>query len=62
MWGVSVTLSYILGIHFGLGLIGIWISFIADEWLRGIIMLRRWKSRVWIRKTFIKNEEPINHN
>ncbi|MBM7586484.1 putative MATE family efflux protein [Bacillus pakistanensis] len=62
MWGVSVTLSYLLGIHFGLGLIGIWISFIADEWLRGIIMLHRWKSRVWIRKTFIKNEDPIHLN
>ncbi len=57
MWGVSVTISYILGIHFGLGLIGIWISFIADEWLRGIIMLYRWRSKVWIQKTFIKQEE-----
>ncbi|MCA1056776.1 MATE family efflux transporter [Rossellomorea aquimaris] len=52
MWGVSVTLSYILGIWFGLGLVGIWISFIADEWLRGIIMLKRWKSKVWMNKGF----------
>ncbi|WP_040681185.1 MATE family efflux transporter [Paenisporosarcina sp. TG20] len=58
MWGVSVTISYILGIHYGFGLIGIWISFIADEWLRGIIMLRRWKSKKWIEKTFIKEEQP----
>ncbi|MBB6453691.1 putative MATE family efflux protein [Salirhabdus euzebyi] len=55
MWGVSVTLSYFLGIVLGLGLIGIWISFIADEWLRGLIMLRRWKSRVWERKSFVGN-------
>lgn len=57
MWGVSVTVSYLLGIHFGLGLIGVWISFIADEWLRGIIMLLRWKSKVWITKSFIKQDE-----
>ncbi|MBM6617116.1 MATE family efflux transporter [Bacillus suaedaesalsae] len=57
MWGVSVTISYVLGIHYGLGLIGVWISFIADEWLRGIIMLFRWKSRVWMNKTFMKQEE-----
>jgi putative MATE family efflux protein len=57
MWGVSVTLSYILGIWFGLGLIGIWISFIADEWLRGIIMLKRWRSKVWIHKRFIQNDK-----
>jgi putative MATE family efflux protein len=53
MWGVSVTLSYVLGIWFGLGLIGIWISFIADEWLRGLIMLKRWRSKVWMKKSFV---------
>ncbi|MCC5803024.1 MATE family efflux transporter [Rossellomorea vietnamensis] len=57
MWGVSVTLSYILGIWFGLGLIGIWISFIADEWLRGIIMLKRWRSKKWIHKRFIQHDK-----
>ncbi|KAA0565236.1 MATE family efflux transporter [Rossellomorea aquimaris] len=57
MWGVSVTLSYILGIWFGLGLIGIWISFIADEWLRGIIMLKRWRSKVWIQKRFVQSNK-----
>ncbi|MFC0189165.1 MATE family efflux transporter [Fictibacillus aquaticus] len=47
MWGLSVPLSYILGITSGLGLVGIWIAFIADEWLRGLLMLRRWKQRAW---------------
>ncbi|WP_433748847.1 MATE family efflux transporter [Falsibacillus pallidus] len=54
MWGVSVTISYVLGVGFGLGLIGIWISFIADEWLRGLLMLRRWKSKIWLRKSFLQ--------
>ncbi len=53
MWGVSVTISYVLGIWAGLGLVGIWISFIADEWLRGMIMLKRWQSKAWIQKGFI---------
>ncbi|WP_299092693.1 MATE family efflux transporter [uncultured Metabacillus sp.] len=52
MWGVSVPVAYLLGIHFDLGLIGVWIAFIADEWLRGIIMLHRWKSRAWMTKSF----------
>jgi putative MATE family efflux protein len=51
-WGVSVPIAYILGIHFNLGLVGVWIAFIADEWIRGIIMLYRWKSRTWITKRF----------
>ncbi|WP_170006690.1 MATE family efflux transporter [Bacillus fonticola] len=57
MWGVSVTLSYVLGIVFGLGLVGIWIAFIADEWLRGILMLLRWRSRVWMSKVFVKKKD-----
>ncbi|WP_409978448.1 MATE family efflux transporter [Anoxybacteroides rupiense] len=54
MWGVSVVLSYILGIYFGLGLIGIWISFIADEWLRGLFMLWRWRSKTWCHKSLVQ--------
>ncbi|KAF0818061.1 MULTISPECIES: MATE family efflux transporter [unclassified Cytobacillus] len=56
MWGVSVTLSYVLGIYFGLGLAGIWIAFIADEWLRGLLMLWRWRSRVWVSKSFVSSK------
>ncbi|MBO1511662.1 MATE family efflux transporter [Metabacillus bambusae] len=51
-WGVSVPIAYILGIHFNLGLVGVWMAFIADEWIRGIIMLYRWKSRTWMTKRF----------
>ncbi|MEK3889226.1 MATE family efflux transporter [Bacillus sp. FSL K6-3431] len=47
MWLISVPLAYILGIHFGLGLIGVWIGFIVDEWVRGIILMRRWRLRGW---------------
>ncbi|MDZ5713032.1 MATE family efflux transporter [Jeotgalibacillus haloalkalitolerans] len=52
MWGVAVLFAYLLGIVFGLGLIGIWIAFILDEWLRGILMLRRWRSKIWVQKKF----------
>ncbi|MBO9597585.1 MAG: MATE family efflux transporter [Cohnella sp.] len=54
MWGVSVPLAYLLGVHFGIGLLGIWIAFAADEWLRGIIMLLRWRSRAWEKKALVK--------
>jgi len=52
MWGVSVPIAYVLGIHFDLGLIGVWIAFITDEWVRGIIMYYRWKSKAWQGKRF----------
>ncbi|HZH60209.1 MAG TPA: MATE family efflux transporter [Metabacillus sp.] len=52
MWGISVPIAYVLGIHFDLGLVGVWIAFITDEWVRGIIMYYRWKSRAWQGKRF----------
>ncbi|GHI00703.1 MATE family efflux transporter [Neobacillus kokaensis] len=49
MWGVAVSLSYLLGIHFGLGLLGIWLAQGADEWLRGIFATKRWLMKPWER-------------
>ena len=54
MWGVSVPLAYFLGIYLEIGLLGIWIAFTVDEWLRGLIMLLRWRSRAWEKKALVK--------
>ncbi|WP_053365201.1 MATE family efflux transporter [Bacillus sp. FJAT-27245] len=60
MWGIGVPVAYLLGITMGMGLVGIWIAFIADEWFRGIIMYYRWKSRVWESKSLVeKNIQPV---
>ncbi|TVX99699.1 MATE family efflux transporter [Cohnella terricola] len=40
--------SYLLGIHAGWGLIGIYCSMIADEWVRGVIVLRRWMGKKYL--------------
>jgi putative MATE family efflux protein len=48
MWLVWVPLAWLLGIRFHMGLPGIWIAMMTDEWTRGILMYRRWKSRRWI--------------
>ncbi|MDP5277027.1 MATE family efflux transporter [Chengkuizengella axinellae] len=57
MWGVSVPTAYILGVHFGFGLYGIWIGYILDEWLRGLAMLWRWRSRVWEKMALVKTKK-----
>jgi putative MATE family efflux protein len=56
MWGICVPLSYVLGVHFNMGLSGVWIAFILDEWLRGIAMYFRWKSRIWETKVLATSE------
>lgn len=47
MWGVAVPLAWFLGLHLHWGLPGVWLAFTADEWVRGLSMYARWKSRVW---------------
>ncbi|EPF7598948.1 MATE family efflux transporter [Vibrio vulnificus] len=49
MWGLGVVFSYLLGIHWGYGVFGAWIAIALDEWFRGLIMARRWRSQVWTR-------------
>ncbi|NBI29932.1 MATE family efflux transporter [Chengkuizengella marina] len=57
MWGLSVPTAYILGIHFGFGLYGIWIGYILDEWIRGLAMLWRWRSRAWEKMALVKTKK-----
>ena len=40
--------SWLLGVELGLGLVGIWIAYAADEWLRGLLMWRRWVQLRWV--------------
>jgi Na+-driven multidrug efflux pump len=40
--------SWLLGVHLGLGLVGVWIAYAADEWLRGLLMWRRWARLRWL--------------
>lgn len=55
MWGVAAVLSYVLGITFELGLLGVWLAQGIDEWFRGIFALRRWLSQPWLKKKALKD-------
>ena len=46
-WIIGVGVAYLLGVHFGLGLVGIWIAFMLDEDLRAVIFSIRWKKGHW---------------
>jgi len=40
--------SWLFSRVLGLGLPGIWIAYIANEWLRGLVMYARWRTRRWV--------------
>lgn len=48
-WLLSVPLCWFFGITLGWGLTGIWIALMIEEWLRGLLMYRRWKRRDWLK-------------
>ncbi len=49
MWFFSVGLSWLLGIRFGWGLVGIWLGLGMDEFFRAVAMQIRWQKGTWIR-------------
>jgi len=40
--------SWLLGSFFGLGLPGVWLAYALDEWIRGLLMWRRWATQGWV--------------
>ncbi|MDR2933446.1 MAG: MATE family efflux transporter [Oscillospiraceae bacterium] len=46
-WLLCVPLCYLLAVRLDLGLYGIWIAFVADEWLRGGAACFRWCANKW---------------
>lgn len=52
-WGIAAPLAWLFGLHFGWGLVGIWWALSIDEWVRGLAMLARWRSRAWVGKALV---------
>jgi Na+-driven multidrug efflux pump len=58
--------SWLLGVHWGWGLAGVWAAYAADEWIRGLLMWRRWLTQGWMpyaRKTHarMRAQHPAGH-
>ncbi|MFZ2988895.1 MATE family efflux transporter, partial [Ideonella sp.] len=47
-WGLMAFGAWALGTGLGWGLLGVWCAFMADEWVRGLLMLWRWQGRAWM--------------
>lgn len=53
MWVFAVNLSYLFGIVWGWGLIGIWWAMAIDEAIRALIFVYRWQSEKWKNRRLI---------
>ncbi|WP_240689476.1 MATE family efflux transporter [Ammoniphilus sp. YIM 78166] len=49
IWGIRTVGVYLLGIYFGLGLVGVWISIALDNYIRAIFLVMRYRSFRWVK-------------
>ena len=52
-WITGVGGSILLGVVLGWGLVGLWVAMAADECIRAVLFLVRWKSRAWSKKRLV---------
>lgn len=55
MWGVGITVGYSCGVLLSLGVAGVFMGTAADECLRGVIALIRWRKGSWKGKSVAKD-------
>lgn len=60
-WLLGVPLAWFLGMKLRWGLPGIWIAMMTEEWLRGLIMYRRWKLRKWLKYAHRSREQATGN-
>ncbi|MGL5549079.1 MAG: MATE family efflux transporter [Culicoidibacterales bacterium] len=53
MWLIAVPIAYFAGIYLGLGLVGIYLGMMADEWVRGFTFLIIWQRKNWMHRSNI---------
>lgn len=58
MWSIAVVGAWICGIPMGFGILGMWWMFTLDENVRGIVFMRRWRSRRWMHRGFTLEPSP----
>lgn len=46
-WGSRVVMGWFLGIYLGLGLRGVWIAMVLDNFIRAIMLVARFRSGQW---------------
>lgn len=56
MWGFGATVGYLMGVVAGIGVAGVFMGTATDEFLRGLVTMRRWYRQKWCGKSLVKKE------
>ncbi|GAA0116546.1 MATE family efflux transporter [Clostridium senegalense] len=47
IWGLRVGIGYLFGVSLGFGLVGVWMAYVIDITIRGILLLKRFLNGKW---------------
>ena len=53
-WGIATIGSYIFGVTFKMGIIGVWVAMTIDELVRALIFIIRFKKEKWTKINLVK--------
>ena len=57
MWGLGLTCGWAVGVKLAFGVAGIYCGTAADEFIRGLIVAKRWQSKAWCGKAVVEKEQ-----
>lgn len=55
IWLCNVGLGYVFSVALGLGIAGLWLGQMVDEWVRGLITMSLWQSKKWQKNIAIQS-------
>lgn len=56
MWGFGVPVGYVMGVWLKIGVAGVFIGTATDEFLRGLVVMQRWRKRKWLGKAIVSKD------
>lgn len=56
MWGLGATVGYTMGVALGIGVYGVFMGTATDEFLRGLVVMNRWRRKKWVGKSVVKKD------
>lgn len=56
MWGFGVPVGYGMGVWLKIGVAGVFIGTATDEFLRGLVVMQRWRKKKWLGKAIVSKD------